>query len=230
MLSLLYLFNDFNHWQAAMDGKFGDTMKNIIWEKSGHRFKVLGYWTAAVRDYYGKKKVVNPADVKGLTLRTQTAQVVQDFWKAAGAIPVSIAWGELYQALQQGVVDSAENDYTNFSLKEHHKTPNGHFISETHHDYTTRLLLTSGSFWGKLTPEQQGWVEAAAKAATAEERNVTNRMSDESKARVIADGAVVTDFKDVNIKAFQALAIPIQDKFAKDNKMEDLLNMVRSAK
>ena len=80
-----------------------------------------------------KKEITKPEDLKGMTIRTQSSQVQQDFWKACGAIPTSVAWGELYQALQQGVVDSAENDYTSFMLKEHHKTPNGHYISETHH-------------------------------------------------------------------------------------------------
>ena len=54
--------------------------------------------------YYGKKPVTKPEDLKGMTIRTQSSQVQQDFWKACGAIPTSVAWGELYQALQQGVV------------------------------------------------------------------------------------------------------------------------------
>jgi TRAP-type C4-dicarboxylate transport system substrate-binding protein len=228
MLSLLYLFNDFDHWATALDGDFGNEMKSIIAEKTGNRFRVLGYWSSSVRDYYGKKRVVTPADLSGMTLRGQSAKVMQDFWKACGAIPTSVAWGELYQALQQGVVDSAENDYTNFMLKEHHKTPNGRYISETHHDYTTRLFMTSGAFWDKLTPQQREWVTEASRIATNEERAVTIRMFEESKAKVIADGAEVTNFEDVDIAAFRAIALPIQDKFAQENGLSNLLNMVRS--
>jgi TRAP-type C4-dicarboxylate transport system substrate-binding protein len=230
MLSMPYLFDSFEHWNAALDGEFGETMKKLIAEKTGGRFIVLGYWTASVRDYYGKKKVVKPQDLQGMTLRGQSAQVQQDFWKACGAIPTSIAWGELYQALQQGVVDSAENDYTNFMLKEHHKTPNGKYISETHHDFTTRLFMTSGAFWNKLTDEQKQWITEGANAATKEERAVTVRMGEESKAKVIADGAVVTNFGDVDIEAFKALAVPIQNAFVQKNNMVYLLDMVRAAK
>jgi tripartite ATP-independent transporter DctP family solute receptor len=229
LLSLPYLFNSYDHWIKAVDGNFGNEMKQIIAEKSGGRFQILGYWTAAVRDYYGKKKVVRPSDLRGMSLRGQSAQVQQDFWKACGAVPTSIAWGELYQALQQGVVDSAENDYTNFMLKDHHKTPNGRFISETHHDYTTRLMLAPGTFWNKLTDQQKNWVSQAAKTATEEERKVTIEMADQSKAKVIADGADVTNFEDVDVAAFRALAIPIQDNFARANNMTDLLGLVRSA-
>ncbi|MDR2520952.1 MAG: TRAP transporter substrate-binding protein [Spirochaetaceae bacterium] len=230
MLSMPYLFESFDHWMAALDGDFGETMNELIEEKTNGRFLILGYWTASVRDYYGKKPVSKPADLRGMTLRGQSAQVQQDFWKACGVTPVSIAWGELYQALQQGVVDSAENDYTNFMLKEHHKTPNGKYISETHHDFTTRLFLTSGAFWNKLSNEEKLWISEAADAATEEERAVCIRMGGESKAKVIEDGAVVIDFDDVDIAAFRELAIPIQDAFAQKNNMTYLLEMVRAAK
>ena len=132
-------------------------------------------------------------------------------------------------AVQQGVVDSAENDYTSFMLKEHHKTPNGHYISETHHDYTTRLLLMNGAFYDGLTDEQKGWIDEAVEACTEEERQVVYRMFKESKEKVIADGAEVTNFEDVDIDAFKALALPIQDKFAADNNMTAELEMIRAA-
>jgi TRAP-type C4-dicarboxylate transport system substrate-binding protein len=230
LLSMPYLFDSFEHWTAALDGEFGNTMRRLIAEKTDGRFIVLGFWTASVRDYYGKKKVVKPSDLNGMTLRGQSAQVQQDFWKACGATPVSIAWGELYQALQQGVVDSAENDYTNFMLKEHHKTPNGKYISETHHDFTTRLFMTGGIFWNKLTDPQKTWIQQAAAEATEEERAVTIRMFEESRKKVIADGAIVTGFGDVDVASFRALAVPVQDNFARKNNMTSLLEMVRSVK
>lgn len=156
MFSLLYLFDSFDHWEACVDGRFGQDMNRLLAEKTDDRFRIMGYWTSSVRDYYGKKAVTAPGDLKGMTIRTQSTPVVQEFFKSCGAIPTSVAWGELYQALSQGVVDSAENDYTSFRLKEHHKTENGRYISETHHDYTTRLFLTTGQFYNALTEEQRG--------------------------------------------------------------------------
>lgn len=229
MFSLLYLFDSFEHWETSLDGDFGDAMKKIVSEKTGNNFRIMGYWSSSVRDVYGKKPITAPADLKGMTIRTQSSQVQQDLFKACGAIPTSVAWGELYQALQQGVVDSAENDYTNFMLKEHHKTDNGKFVSETHHDYTTRLLLMNGNFYDGLTDEQRGWIDEAVVAATEEERQVTYKMFEESKEKVIADGAVVTEFADIDIEAFKALAKPIQDTFAEKNQLTEYLEMVRAA-
>ncbi|MCI9559672.1 MAG: TRAP transporter substrate-binding protein [Lachnospiraceae bacterium] len=229
IFSLNYLFDSFDHWESCLDGEFGDKMKQTVIDKTNNRFRIMAYWSSSVRDYYGKKDITKPDDLKGMTIRTQSSQVQQDFWKACGAIPTSVAWGELYQALQQGVVDSAENDYTSFMLKEHHKTDNGKHIAETHHDYTTRLLLMSGQFYDSLTDEQKEWIDQGVEACTAEEREVVYRMFKESKEKVIADGAVVTNFEDLDIDAFKALALPIQDKFAADNNMTAELEMIRAA-
>lgn len=229
IFSLLYLFESFDHWTACVDGEFGEAMKEVVAEKLDNRFKIMGYWTCSVRDYYGKKPITSPADLKGMTIRTQSAPVVQQFWIESGAIPTTVAWGELYQALQQGVVDSAENDYTSFRLKEHHKTGNGKYVCETHHDFTTRLFLTSGTFYDSLTEEQQGWLDEACRIATQENRDVTIRMFEESKQKVIEDGAIITEFADMDIDAFKAIAIPIQDQFAEENNMQQYLEMIRSA-
>ena len=205
IFSLNYLFDSFEHWETCLDGEFGDKMKETVKEKTGNNFRIMSYWSSSVRDYYGKKPVSKPEDLKGMTIRTQSSQVQQEFWKACGAIPTSVAWGELYQALQQGVVDSAENDYT------------------------TRLLLMNGHFYDGLTDEQKGWIDEAVVECTKEEREVVYRMFEESKEKVIADGAEVTNFEDVDIDAFKALALPIQDKFAADNNMTAELEMIRAA-
>ena len=229
IFSLEYLFDSFDHWESCLDGDFGNAMKNIVAEKTGNQFKIMGYWSSSVRDVYAKQAITGPQDLKGLSIRTQSAAVQQEFFKNCGAIPTTVAWGELYQALQQGVVDGAENDYTNLTLKEHHKTPNGKYISETHHDYTTRLFLMDGNKFDRLTDEQKEWINAAAEAAQEEERAITYRMFEESKQSAIADGAVITEHADIDIDAFKAIAIPIQDNFAAANGMTEQLEMIRNA-
>ena len=229
MLSLYYLFDSFEHWEAAMDGEFGSAMRDVILEKTGNDYRIMGYWSAGVRDYYGKKPITTAADMNGMTIRAQTSGVVGEFWSSVGAVPTSVGWGELYQALEQGVVDSAENDYSNFMLKDHHKTANGHYVCETHHDFTTRLFLMDGNYYNSLTDEQKAWIDEAAAAATAEERQVTYDMMGQSKDKVIADGAEVTNFEDMDIESFKSVGIQIQDKFAADNNMQDYLDKVRAA-
>lgn len=230
MLSLLYLFDGFDHWEAAMDGQFGSAMTDIILEKTNNKYKIMGYWTAGVRDYYGKVPIQTAADVEGLTIRTQVSGVVSDYWTGLGAQPVNIGWGDLYDSLNNDEVDSAENDYTNLMLKQHHTTSNGKYICETHHDYTTRLFMMNGDFYDNLTVEQKNWIETAALAATLQERSVTYDMMDSSKAQCIADGAIVTDYEDMDIESFKESAIQIQDSYAESNGLTEYLTMIRSAK
>lgn len=230
MLSLLYLFDGFSHWEAAMDGEFGSAMTDIILDKTGNKYRIMGYWSAGVRDYYGRIPVTTAKDVEGLSIRTQISGVVSDFWTQLGAQPVNVGWGVLYDALKNNEVDSAENDYTNLMLKEHHTTANGKYICETHHDYTTRLFLMNGDFYDSLTGEQKNWINTASLAATLQERAVTYDMMDSSKAQCIADGANVTDYDKMDIASFKEVAVTIQDEYADGNGLRRYLEMIRSAK
>lgn len=229
LLSLLYLFNGFSHWEAAMDGEFGSAMTDIILDKTDNQYRIMGYWSAGVRDYYGKIPITSAKDVKGLTIRTQTSGVVYDYWTGLGAEPLNIGWGDLYDSLNNKEVDSAENDYTNLMLKEHHKTENGKYICETHHDYTTRLFMMNGDFYDSLTSEQKSWIDTAALAATLEERSVTYEMMDSSKETCISEGAVVTDYEDMDIESFRKPAVKIQNQYAKENGLTSYLEMIRRA-
>ncbi len=226
MFSLLYLFKGFPHWEKVVDGKPGRQFAEIINKKSNNSFRIVGHWSAGVRNYYGKKPITKVDDLKGMKIRTQMSGVVAEFWKKTGAIPTQVAWGELYQALQQGIVDAAENDYTNFSLLDHHKTANGKFITETEHDFTTRVLLMNGQKYDSYTDQQKAWLAQAVKESTAEERKVTYGQLSKSKAKVIADGAKVNA---VDKAPFLAIAVPIQDELAKKLKMEDMLKTIRDA-
>jgi len=226
-LTLPYLFDSYEHWSKSIDGEFGDEMKEVIKEKTNNEFKVMGYWSAGVRNYYGKKPITKPEDLKGIKIRIQTSPVQQEFWINSGAIPTQIAWNELYQALQQGTVDASENDYTNLSLKDHHKTDNGKYISKTEHDYTTRFLLMNGHRFDKFNDEQKGWIEEALKIATKEEREVTIDMLEKSEEKILEDGGIINE---VNIDEFKKIAIDLQDKFAEENGMNNYIDIIRNLK
>lgn len=224
ILSLLYLFDSFDHWEKSIDGEFGETMKRLITEKTNNDFKVVGYYSSGVRNFYGKKPIQVPSDAAGLNIRTQSSAVQQEFWKKAGANPISVGWQELYQALNTGTADAAENDHTNMMLKGHHKTPNGKYTSLTAHDYTTRLLLMNGHVFDEFTDEQKQWILSAAQVSVAAEREATYTMLDESKERILAEGGEIND---VDTEAFKAAAVQIQDDFARRSGLEYLLEMTR---
>ncbi|WP_404323091.1 TRAP transporter substrate-binding protein [Cytobacillus firmus] len=227
LLALPYLFDSYEHWEKVVDGEVGEEMKKIVKEKSNNDFKLVGYWSAGVRHYYGKKPIEKMEDLKGLTFRTQTSGVIADYWKETGAIPTSIAWGELYQALQQNVVDSSENSYPYFIQQNHHKTDNGKYITETGHDYTTRFLLVNGKKFDSYTKEQQDILLEAAEASVQAEREAVYAQEEEYKEKAIAEGAVVNE---IDRTPFVELAEPMQEKAAKDMGAEELLKKIKDLK
>lgn len=227
LLALPYLFDSYEHWEKVVDGEVGEEMARLVNEKSNNDFKIIGYWTAGVRHYYGKKPLNSIEDLKGMSIRTQTSGVVADYWKQAGAIPTSVAWGELYQALQQNVVDSAENAYPYYIQQNHHKTSNGKYTTETGHDYTTRFLLVSGKKFDSMTEEQQRILLEAAEASVEAERQALYDQEEEYKQQAIEDGAEINE---IDRAPFIDIAKPIHEKAAQDMGVEELLKKINDLK
>lgn len=225
LFALPYLFESYDHWEAVVDGEVGDEIAQLINQNSNNTFKLLGYWTAGVRHYYGKKPLETIEDLKGMTIRTQTSGVVAEFWEAVGAIPTSVAWGELYQALQQNVVDSAENAYPFYVQQNHHRTDNGKYTTETGHDFTTRLLLVNGNKFDSYSPEQQEIILRAAAASVEAERQALYAQEDEYKEILIEEGGEVNE---IDRTPFFEIAEPLHDKAAEAMGATHLLEIIRN--
>jgi tripartite ATP-independent transporter DctP family solute receptor len=225
IFALPYLFESYDHWESVVDGEVGDQMADIINEKSNNEFKMLGYWSAGPRHYYGKEPLESMEDLEGMSIRTQTSGVVSDFWQQTGAVPTSVAWGELYQALQQNVVDSAENSYPYFVQQNHHTTPNGKYITETAHDYTTRFLLTNGNTFDQYPEDIQEILLSAAEESVVTERESVLAQDEEYKEIAIEDGAEVNE---IDTTEFQELAQPIQDDLAEELDLTEQLEQIRN--
>lgn len=225
LFALPYLFNSYEHWENVVDGAVGEKVAELINEKSNNDFKVIGYWSAGVRHYYGKTPLQSMDDLNGLTMRTQTSGVVANYWEKAGAIPTSIAWGELYQALQQDVVDSSENAYPYFVQQNHHTTDNGKYVTETGHDYTTRLLLVNGNKFDRYSQEQQDIILKAAEESVQAEREALYAQEEEYKQKAIDEGAEINE---IDRQPFIDLALPIQEEAAKDMDASELLEEIRA--
>ncbi|QKY70246.1 TRAP transporter substrate-binding protein [Lentibacillus sp. CBA3610] len=222
-----YLFDSYDHWETVVNGEVGDEMAQIINEESNNDFKLLGYWTAGVRHYYGKEPIEQMEDLEGMTIRTQTSGVVSEFWEEVGTVPTSVSWGELYQGLQQDVVDSAENAYPYFVQQDHHQTENGKYITETGHDYTTRFLLINGNEFDNYTEEQQEIIMNAAQESVDAEWESLYSQEEEYKEIAKEDGAEINE---IDRQPFIDIAEPIQDKYAEEIGVIDLLEKIREAK
>jgi tripartite ATP-independent transporter DctP family solute receptor len=208
LFSLLYLFNDFDHWRRVLDGAPGKQMIEIVERKTN--FKVLGYWAAGVRHYFGTKPVMTTTDLKDVKIRVHTSPIIRDSWIALGAQPTNVAFSELYQALQNKVVDAAENSSTYiYKMKFYEVAP---YISLTRHDHGVRFLMISDRKFSRLKAGQKQTVLKAAAEATRVERRVDYESMIRDMQTLRKAGCKIND---VDIEPFVRLTAPIRKKAVK---------------
>lgn len=187
VFGLPYLFRDdehrFNVWE-------GDVGREIL--ESGQRFGLRGvtYYDAGYRSFYTKQRPVNsPADLTGLKIRVQESPVAMQMVRALGGSPTPIAWGELYTALQQGIVDGAENNPPSFHLSRHYEVCPYYSLDE--HTAVPDVVLVSMVIWNDLTDQQKQWLQEAADESAVYQRELWNESVAEALTAVEQAGVEI---------------------------------------
>jgi tripartite ATP-independent transporter DctP family solute receptor len=157
-----YTFRDWNHYAAYLKGPIFPELSGTIEKEVS--MKVLSPWIYGRRLLASKKLVSSPADAKSLKIRTPPSELAQENARVLGGIPVTIAFGETYMGLKQGLADAAENPSTSiFDMKWYEVTK---YLVLTYHVWNNEILTISNKAWGALSPEYQKAVrEATADAA-----------------------------------------------------------------
>lgn len=158
VFGLPYLFRDEAHRFRVWDGAVG---REIL--RSGQEFGLRGitYYDAGTRNFYTKDRPVHaPSDLRGLKIRVQESPLAMQMIQALGGSPTPIAWGELYTALQQGIVDGAENNAPSFYLSRHYEVCRYYSLDE--HTAVPDVVLVSTVLWNDLDEQQRRWLQEAA--------------------------------------------------------------------
>ncbi|MGP1450402.1 MAG: DctP family TRAP transporter solute-binding subunit [Wolinella sp.] len=178
LFDLPFIFRDTAHLHKVLDGEVGDTIKKKIEDKG---YVALEYWDAGFKQFSSSKKpLLAPADAKGQKFRIMSSKVLEEQTKAAGGNPQVLPFSEVYSALQQGVVDAAENPLANFYNSKFHEVQSSLTISD--HGYLGYLVVVSDKFWKSLPADLQAKVKQAMKEATEFER----KESAEDEGRLLA--------------------------------------------
>jgi len=185
VFGLPYLFRDETHRWAVLNGAIG----HEILESSESVFlRGLCYYDAGTRSFYTTKKAVyTPGDLKGLKIRVQESPMAMAMVRALGGSATPIAWGELYTALQQGVVDGAENNPPSFHLSRHYELCSYYSLDD--HTAVPDVFIISSHLWRKLTPEQQRWVQESADESATYQRSLWAQATAEA-LEVVAQAGV----------------------------------------
>ena len=221
ILDIPFLFRDYAHADKVLDGALGVSLLSDI-EKSG--FHGLAFWENGFRNLTNSKVAVKtPADAKGMKIRTQENKIHLTAWKTAGVNPVPMAWGEVYGALQQKIIDGQENPIAviySAKINEVQK-----FLSLTQHVYSPAVVIVSQKKWQGMPKEDQEMLLKTAREVAQFQRKLGREAEEKQIAELAAKGMNVT--KDVDKEAWQKAMQPAFAEFAGQfgkDKIDSILN------
>jgi tripartite ATP-independent transporter DctP family solute receptor len=188
IFSLPYVFRSRDHCLEVLDSDIGE---RLLAATEVARLKGLGYYDAGSRSFYMvDTPVESPADLAGKKIRVQKSQTSVRMIAALGGSATPISWGELYTALQQGVVDGAENNPPSFFRSRHYETSKYYALNE--HTMVPDILLMSLRSWEALNVQQKEWLQQAVDDSVAYQRRLWMEATEEALATVAEAGVVVT--------------------------------------
>jgi tripartite ATP-independent transporter DctP family solute receptor len=228
VMSMHFLFRSEAHLiKAIADPDVSNAVKAMIAD-TVQGARVIALSTLGLRSMYSKREIKNIADMKGLKVRVQATPTEDTMFPAYGAQIVHMPFGSVYTSLQTGVVDVAENGVNVYLANKHYEV--APVLSMTEHEANNSLVWVSDKLWNSLTPEQQGWVQAAADEVNKTEPAKAIELEHQSQDKLRAIGVkIVTD---VDKSGFVAIADPYLDKLAKElgphaEKVKDLIRAIK---
>ncbi len=221
VLGVPYLFRDKKHLFDVLEGEVG---KELLEGSSDFLLRGLCFYDAGSRSFYTKNKPIRtPEDLKGLKIRVMNHQMSIDMVNNFGGSATPMAYGELYTALQQGVVDGAENNPPSFVSSNHFEVCKYYTLDE--HSNIPDVMVISTKFWNTLTPQEQAWVNQAAQASVPAQKKYWAESVAECM-EVLAKNNVEVIRPEKSL--FQQESQPLVDEFSKDEKMKKLVERIKA--
>lgn len=225
VFNLPFIFRDQAHMRSIIDGDIGQEILDKI-TNSEFNLVALGWMDGGTRNLYSKKPVRQISDLKGMKIRVQGNPVFIETINAMGGNGIAMATGEIFSALQTGVIDGAENNPP--TLLEHNHYQNAKFYTLTEHLILPEPIVMAKGTWTKLNPEQQALVKKLAREAQMEERVLWDKKSSEAEAKLKAGGVEFITLTPEQKKAFYDATQPVRDKYGAPYK--ELITRIEAVK
>ena len=161
VFDLPYILPDIKALRKVTDGPLGDKLLKLLDSKG---MTGLAYWDNGFKEMSANKKLLAPADYRGVKFRIQSSKVLEAQFRSLGAIPQVMAFSDVYQALQTGVVDGQENSWSNIYTQKMHEVQK--HITVTNHGYIGYVVVVNKKFWDGLPADVRGQLEKAMNEAT----------------------------------------------------------------
>jgi C4-dicarboxylate-binding protein DctP len=161
VFDLPYILPDLTSLRKVTDGPLGAKLLKLLDAKG---MTGLAYWDNGFKQMSANKKLIDPSDYKGLKFRIQSSKVLEAQFRALGAIPQVMAFSDVYQALQTGVVDGQENTWSNIYTQKMHEVQK--YMTVTNHGYIGYVVVVNKKFWDGLPADTRTQLDKAMKEAT----------------------------------------------------------------
>ena len=224
ILELPYVFASKAHMMTVTRGKIGAGIAKTYKEESG--IEILGYMGGAQRNMITTEATIQSIDdLKGLKMRTWEWDVMLNWWKGLGALGSVVSFPEVYTALQTGVVDGAENEFSTFTTARWAEVAK--HVSLTQHSITVRPLAANAAKIAALSAKHQAAIREAAHEAADFDVALEGKLDKENMAKLESEYGVAFTSPDKGpmIKASAAVI----KKFAADKGLEDLAAAIAAA-
>jgi C4-dicarboxylate-binding protein DctP len=179
VFDLPYILPDLATLRKVTDGPLGAKLLKLLEPKG---MTGLAYWDNGFKEMTANKKLITPADYKGVKFRIQSSKVLEAQFRSLGSIPQVMAFGEVYQALQTGVVDGQENTTSNIYSQKMHEVQK--YMTMTNHGYIGYVVVVNKKFWDGLPAEIRTQLEKAMKEATAYGNGQSAKENDDALAEI----------------------------------------------
>ncbi len=221
VFSLPYIFRDREHAYAVFDGPVG---RQLLLQGEQYWLRGLTYFDAGQRSFYTKDRPIEaPEDLEGLKIRVQESVTAMNLVRSLGGAPTPISWGELYTALQQGVVDGAENNPPSFYTSRHYEVCKYYSLNE--HTSVPDILVIGAVAWNNLTAQEQAWLQEAADEATVYQRDLWQKAEAEALALVQQAGVEIIR---PDKSAFMEKTRSLLDSYRSDPERYELIQRIQS--
>jgi len=183
VFDLPYILPDLTTLRKVTDGPLGARLLKLLDAKG---MTGLAYWDNGFKEMSANKKLIAPADYRGVKFRIQSSKVLEAQFRALGSIPQVMAFGEVYQALQTGVVDGQENTWSNIYTQKMHEVQK--YATVTNHGYIGYVVVVNKKFWDGLPAEVRSQLDKAMKEATAYGNGQSAKENDEALEEIKKSG------------------------------------------
>ena len=222
--SLPYIFRSEQHMRTVMDGPIGD---EILAAFEDYDLIGLAFYDGGSRSFYNSQRPITQlSDLEGLKFRVMQSDIFVDMVKALGADAVPMPYGEVYSAIQTGVIDGAENNPPSYDTSGHYEVAGYYTLDQ--HLIVPEVLVMSKMTWDKLSADEQEAVKKAAKNSVAYERGAWDAKVLQSSQKVASEGSEI--LSEIDKQPFIDAMAPVYEKYVDTPELQDLVARIQATK